>query len=71
MDLGDALVPRDGGGEGRPDGVNALDAVDVRGVDGCGQHLHADVALPELDRRHFRHPCTDCGVNLEDLMLGV
>ena len=64
--LGDALVPRDGGGEGRPDGVNALDAVDVGGVDGRGQHLHADVALPELNRRHVSHPCPDCGVNLED-----
>lgn len=36
VDLGDTLVPRDGGGEGRPDGVDALDAVDVGGVDGCG-----------------------------------
>jgi hypothetical protein len=67
VDLGDALVPRDGGGEGRPDGVDALDAVDVGGVDGRGQHLDADVALPELRRRHVRHPWPDCGVkSLED-----
>jgi hypothetical protein len=57
VDLGDALVARDGGGERRPDGVDALHAVDVGGVDGRGQHPHADVALPELHRRHVRHPC--------------
>lgn len=56
VNLADALVPSDGGGEGRPDGVDALDAVDVGGVDGGGQHPDADVALPNLHRRNIHHP---------------
>uniref|UniRef100_A0A0D9XVY7 DUF834 domain-containing protein n=1 Tax=Leersia perrieri TaxID=77586 RepID=A0A0D9XVY7_9ORYZ len=56
VDLGEALVAGDGGGEGRADGVDALDAVEVGGVDGGGQHPHAHIPLPNLHRRHLRHP---------------
>lgn len=56
VDLPHPLVPSDGAGQRRPDGVDALDAVDVGGVDGGGQHPYADVAVPEVDGRHIRHP---------------
>jgi len=56
VDLAHALVASDGGGERGPDGVDALDAVDVRGVDGGGQHPDADVAVADLHRRHVHRP---------------
>jgi len=56
VDLAHPLVPPDGAGERGPHGVDALDAVDVGGVDGGGQHPDADVAVPEMDGRRIRHP---------------
>lgn len=56
MDLAHPLVTPDGAWERRPDGVDALDAVDVGGVDGRRQHPDADVAVAEVDGRHIRHP---------------
>jgi hypothetical protein len=56
VDLAHALVASDGGGERGPDGVDALDAVDVRGVDGGSHHPDADVAVTDLRRWYVHQP---------------
>ncbi|EEC73472.1 hypothetical protein OsI_07796 [Oryza sativa Indica Group] len=54
--LVDPLVACNGGGEGRANGVDTLDMVEVRGVDGGDQHPHAHIAVADLCRRQPSHP---------------
>uniref|UniRef100_A0A0E0IYN1 Uncharacterized protein n=1 Tax=Oryza nivara TaxID=4536 RepID=A0A0E0IYN1_ORYNI len=50
VDLADPLVACNDGGEGRANGVDALNAVEVGGVDGGGQHPHAHITVANLRR---------------------
>uniref|UniRef100_A0A0D3F6U7 Uncharacterized protein n=1 Tax=Oryza barthii TaxID=65489 RepID=A0A0D3F6U7_9ORYZ len=54
--LADPLVACNGGGEGRANGVDAFDMVEVRGVDGGDQHPQAHIAVADLCRRQPSHP---------------
>uniref|UniRef100_J3N3Q0 Uncharacterized protein n=1 Tax=Oryza brachyantha TaxID=4533 RepID=J3N3Q0_ORYBR len=56
VDLAEPLVACDSAGEGRADRVDALNAIEVGGVNGGGQHPHAHITVANLHRRHVRHP---------------